>query len=67
MIVKNIYIDEKNNKHEKVVDILEINEAKNLITSTIKTFNENLFLIRNKRKITTIHGLAHKFLEENKK
>lgn len=67
VIVKNIYIDEKNNKHEKVVDILEINEAENLITSTIKTFNENLFLIRNKRKITTIHELAHKFLEENKK
>ena len=68
MIVKNIYIDEKNNKHEKVVDILEINEAENLITSIIETFNEDLFLIRNKRKkYTLLHELGHMVSKFKKK
>lgn len=68
VIVKNIYIDEKNNKHEKVVDILEINEAENLITSIIETFNEDLFLIRNKRKkYTLLHELGHMVSKNSEK
>lgn len=68
VIIKNIYTDKENNKKEKVVDILEMNEAENLITNTMETFNQDLFLIRNKRKkYNSFHEIAHIISKEENK
>lgn len=63
IIVKKIYMGDDNREKEKLIDILKINEAENLITDTIENFNNNLFLIRNKKnKKIEMHNVFHELV-----